>query len=381
MKQRSGFIMQRIENTNYVLPYGQNIADHKRGIELNATGAYLWELLENDMPRDTIKSKYIERFSSEADDRSALEGDIDLFLDSLISWGIIEDDSEAPQPSPCAYLKIASLHLSYCGPKELIADTSLNDFCIEPCDRSDLTIELKWGAPHFTENGTVLLRNSELFVMEREKDYLLLFPSFSKINEVSISKDGGKAIFYCKPPVEEDLKEEFFHTLRHVFLYSAKKRGLHAIHSASILYRGKAWLFSAVSGTGKSTHTNLWNKLYGTEVINGDLNLIALENGKPVVHGIPWCGTSGIYNKKTIPLGGIVLLKRSLSDTVEELSPDKKALLVMQRFISPMWIASQLEESVRFSEDLTKKILVCRLNCTKNDSAAEVMKDRIDREF
>lgn len=380
MKRNPGYLLQRIANTEYLLPYGQHIADHCRGLSLNSTGVYVWELLKNEISRETLTAEYLKHFSSDPGQTEALIADLDLFLDQLISSRMIDDD---PSPCPCfgkahTHLQIGGLTLALHGPKNLATFSYLKEFLVDLTDRVDMNISVTCDDPGFTGNGTILVRNPELWVIDRETDYLLLFPTFSQINEVSVSKDGTAAYFYCAPPITEELGTQFFHALRHVFLYLAQKHGMYAVHSASICYADQAWLFSASSGTGKSTHTNLWNQLYGTELVNGDLNLLSMEDGRPVIHGIPWCGTSEIFNKRTLPLGGIVLLRRGAEDAVEELPPDKQALLVMQRFVSPIWTGAQLESSAKFAEKLSEQILVSRLNCTKNPSAAQTMKAWID---
>ena len=380
MRRKSGYLLQRISDTDYLLPYGQLIADHKRGISMNSTGVYVWNLLENEIPREKLTEEYLCHFCDDPAHKDDIAKDLDMFLDQLIDCRIIEDDA-APLPHadvPDTYLKIGGLVLAVNGPKELISASHLNDFSADPQEHADQNISVIWGYPDHTADGSALLRNNELAVYEREDDYLLIFPTLSQINEVHLSKDGASVSFYCTPPVTEELKTQFFHALRHVFLYLAQRRGMYAIHSASICYRDKAWLFSAVSGTGKSTHTNMWERLYKTAVINGDLNLLAFERGKPVIHGIPWCGTSEIFSRETLPLGGIVMLKQAQIDFIEELTPDKKALFIMQRFISPMWKVEQLKDSVRFADELSRKIHTCRLYCTKNDSAAELIKKWVD---
>lgn len=88
----------------------------------------------------------------------------------------------------------------------------------------------------------------------------------------------------------------------------AQNNDCYLIHSASVEYNGCAWLFSGKSGEGKSTHTKLWNKYYGSALINGDLNMVGFENEEAVVYGIPWCGTSEIYTEKKYKLGGIIFI-------------------------------------------------------------------------
>lgn len=375
--------MQHIGNACYILPYGQNVADHKRGISINDTGEYIWELLKKEISREELQQKYLDQFMIKPEEKGGLIKDLDEFLNQLIRSGFIED-GDKPLPvtgRPCARLGIGGLTLEYYGPKKLIDASFLKEFCIKTRESADMRVFISWDVPGSSVGGNILIETSELIVCEKERHYLLSFPSFSKIRGVELSKDGSAAVFYCTLPCDEELGTEFFHALRQAFLYLAKKHNMYAIHSASLCYQGKAWLFSASAGTGKSTHTNMWKELYDVELLNGDLNLLAIEDGRPVVHGIPWCGTSEIFTKKTVPLGGIMLLKRDAVDTIEELSPDKQALLVMQRFISPVWTAVQFKSSVAYAKKLAGKILVCRLHCTKNNSAAATSKSRIDREL
>lgn len=133
----------------------------------------------------------------------------------------------------------------------------------------------------------------------------------SNIHQVHMSLDGSYVRFYCTPETSESAQENIFHATLALFPGLLHKSiGKFAIHSASILYKEKAGLFSGHSGMGKSTHTQMWHDLLQTPYLNGDLNLLGWESGKIIVYGIPWCGTSGIYTTTDHELGGIVLLGR-----------------------------------------------------------------------
>ena len=113
---------------------------------------------------------------------------------------------------------------------------------------------------------------------------------------------------------------------------------------------------------------------------NGDLNLLGLKEDHIIVYGIPWCGTSGIFTAEAYELGGIVLLGRDLqTDYLEELNPSEKVLRVMQRMISPAWTERQLSENLFFAGEIADRVPVLHLLCTKNASAACVMKNTIDQ--
>ena len=223
-----------------------------------------------------------------------------------------------------------------------------------------------------------------------------MFPSMNQIREAHMTVDGRFVQIYVKGVDKEKTKEELFHAIRHFFLFFAQRQSFFAIHSASILYRDQVWLFSGHSGMGKSTHTNLWKEQFGTEIINGDLNLIGWSNGEqtnigqsvdkpgskrhPIVYGMPWCGTSGIASTKSYPLGGIVLLGRSDNDHFESLTNDQKIVRVMQRMISPVWTEDMLETNLKCAAKLAKEVPIYYLLCTKEPSSAYVMKARIDKE-
>jgi hypothetical protein len=108
------------------------------------------------------------------------------------------------------------------------------------------------------------------------------------------------------------------------------------------------------------------------------LNLLALTPQGAVVHGLPWCGTSRMSTTETYPLGGIVLLGKAGTDQIEALTDDKKALLVMQRLISPSWTAEQLAANLAFTTALTAQVPVCRFPCTKSDSAVDTIREWMD---
>ena len=83
------------------------------------------------------------------------------------------------------------------------------------------------------------------------------------------------------------------------------------LHSSCIEYKGKAYLFSAPSGTGKSTHTHLWLKyLEGCRIINDDKPAIRIIDGVPYAFGTPWSGKTDENVNEGVPIGGICFLGR-----------------------------------------------------------------------
>ena len=104
-----------------------------------------------------------------------------------------------------------------------------------------------------------------------------------------------------------------------IFRMLAEQGGV-VLHSSYVLTKqGEALLFSAPSGTGKSTQAELWRKFAGAKVINGDRALIKAQNGV-TANGIFFSGTSGICENVTAPIRAIVLLRQSFANELKKVS-------------------------------------------------------------
>ncbi|MCC8138549.1 MAG: PqqD family peptide modification chaperone [Clostridiales bacterium] len=291
------------------------------------------------------------------------------------------------------FLRIGGLTLRILGPDSAMPP-EFAPFACAPNDPADQTIEIlpppgpakrvpdenafpdTAQAPHRT--CSILIFHPQLVVQDCEAEYFLHFPQAPQIFAARLKKDGTAARIFCDLPLNEPSVADLFHTIRIIYLYFAQKKGVFALHSASILYQGKAWLFSGQSGTGKSTHAQLWNRLFETPILNGDLNLLTIRDGEPVVRGLPWCGTSGISTAEDYPLGGVILLKQARHNLCLKPGADRQQLLLAQRFISPSWTSDQLLCNLRFAGELSALAPVRILSCTKEDAAAVYLKDMID---
>lgn len=378
MKQTDGFALQSIDNVPYLLPYGQRIAEQRRGLRLNESGVFLWNSLPRAADRDELLTIFSDHYKASPEELPELKRDMNAFLDELCAWGMLEEEKA---PSGARYTLCMggmSVHL-FMPPQLELAQFA--PFATDAQPRPDMTIEvIAENGPGFSSvGGTLLVCTNELCVTEFETEYIIRLPLAAQITECRILKDGTRAKLYVTPPYREPLLSDLFHAIRLVFLFRAQQLGRIAVHSASVYYRGKAWLFAGSSGTGKSTHTNLWKQYCHTPVINGDLNLICLSDGEPAVYGIPWCGTSGIYHTGTLPLGGVVHLAQSSSNVCQELSEEERIRRLLYRVISPSWTRRQMEENLEIVRTIAGHIMNARLLCTKMPDAAQYMKQHIDR--
>lgn len=376
IKLKKGYLLHEIAGTPYLLPYGQNIADFKRSIRLNESGLLLYHTLLQGADESTLLGALISHYHAGDADIPALKEDVAHFLLQLKAANIISPTDDTSSDCADFFFRIGSAVIAYQGPKELLMP-SFFDFSCEKIS-SDLSVCVVPSTPGIHENGEVLVRTDELIICKNKTSFLFLYPTGYGIAEMHVSRDGSRTTLFCPKPYGEDLPEKIFHALRFAYLIRVQQMGVFALHSASILYQGKAWLFSGPSGSGKSTHTALWNHQYNTPYLNGDLNLLGFAGDTPVVYGIPWCGTSGLYTTETIPLGGITFLKQASSDVLMPMTAEEISLRTMQRLISPSWTNDMLLSNLSFVEKLSSSVPFFHLQCTKENSAAAVMKQAID---
>ena len=379
-----------IDGTPYLLPFGQGIADHLRGIRTNESGRLLWEGLCRGEDRPALLRRLCDFYEAGPEEEGILSEDLEGFLNLLKSHGLLkEDDAEKSFPSssafdfPCRFAQVGPLTLALRIP-DAVFDPYFSAFelsrekALSP-ESADLCLEFFPGRPMRYTAGKILARNEEMLIADTVEDYLFLPRQGDYVHELRVSKDASQAFLFGQfRESEKACPEEIFHMIRFAFLMTAQQHDLCVVHSASLLHEGKALLFSGHSGAGKSTHTKLWQEQFHSPLLNGDLNLLGMEKGQPMCYGLPWCGTSEIYTVQNYPLGGVVFLRQAPFNRVSRLSPDQEALSLAQRMITPAWTREQAQKNLELAEILTAKIRVFQLECTKDPEAAEVMRRAIE---
>lgn len=142
------------------------------------------------------------------------------------------------------------------------------------------------------------------------------------------------------------------------------------LHASAILYDGKAYLFVAPSGGGKSTQAKNWEDCYGSEILNGDKVILELGKDRILAHGSPVAGSSKIYKKKEAPLAGIFVIKKSDHNQLTPVKGFHKLLILYNAAVKSMQddkINETLLDELRVIAD---RIPLYHFYCTKGRSAA-----------
>lgn len=143
------------------------------------------------------------------------------------------------------------------------------------------------------------------------------------------------------------------------------------LHSSAVVLEGKAYLFTAPSGTGKSTHTEKWIRLFGATYLNDDKPALRLIDGVWMAYGTPWSGKHDLSDPRGVPLGGIAVVRRAEENSIRPMSPEE-ALPYLMSQTSYRLTAAHMEKLLVLMDDLLRRVPVWELRCRNDDEAAYV---------
>ena len=192
-------------------------------------------------------------------------------------------------------------------------------------------------------------------------------PCFSvRADEAAVKRQSGLS--------EEPVTEEYAEALC-LYREMAERLPLYdraVFHAAAIEYAGKAYLFTAPSGTGKSTHIRLWRELLGerVQIINGDKPILHRTESGVVVCGTPYAGKEGWQTNCAAPLAGICFLRQGTKNSMVCINGQDAFLRLYAQTYRP-----RTEAAVRKSVELVRALSAfpCReLTCDISEEAVGV---------
>ena len=144
-------------------------------------------------------------------------------------------------------------------------------------------------------------------------------------------------------------------------------------HGSVVAVDGKAYLFTAKSGTGKSTHTALWRKVFGDRavMVNDDKPFLRIGDKGVTAYGSPWNGKHGLSTNIAVPLKAICILERGEKNRVREISASETLFMLLQQSNRPM-DRSKMPVYMELLDRLTQSVRFYRMQCNMDPEAATV---------
>jgi hypothetical protein len=144
-------------------------------------------------------------------------------------------------------------------------------------------------------------------------------------------------------------------------------------HGSSLAIDGRGVLFTAKSGTGKSTHTRLWRQEFGDRVrmINDDKPFLHIAEDGITVYGTPWRGKHALGDNVSAPLKAIVKLTRGETNSIAGMNKADAFQLLLRQVYMPEY--KDLVKSVLKTEnEILNSIPFFLLKCNMEKEAAEI---------
>jgi hypothetical protein len=145
------------------------------------------------------------------------------------------------------------------------------------------------------------------------------------------------------------------------------------IHASALMWEGKGLMFTAPSGTGKSTQAELWRKHKNAAVLNDDSPVIRCINEQVVVFGTPWSGSKTIHRNADAPLAAIIVLEQSDITSIRRLTVSESIPKLLPRCLLPYHDPALMDIAIGILERITKIVPVFNLKCGLDEGTVEVV--------
>lgn len=145
------------------------------------------------------------------------------------------------------------------------------------------------------------------------------------------------------------------------------------LHGSTVAVDGKAYLFTAPCGTGKSTHTRLWREVFGDRavMVNDDKPFLQITSEGVLAYGSPWSGKHGLASNICVPLQGICELQRAVENSITRAEPKDLTELLLHQAYQPGDSTLQ-KKTGELIGTLVQAVPLWRLRCNREADAAQV---------
>ena len=143
-------------------------------------------------------------------------------------------------------------------------------------------------------------------------------------------------------------------------------------HGSVVAVDDVGYLFTAKSGTGKSTHTRLWREYFGDRAImvNDDKPLLHIAD-TVTAYGTPYNGKHRLGTNTSVPLKAICILTRSADNHIEPITREQAYTMLLQQVYRPADML-KMAKTLELVDRLAESVKLYRLGCNMDISAAQV---------
>jgi len=153
------------------------------------------------------------------------------------------------------------------------------------------------------------------------------------------------------------------------------------LHSSAVALDNRAYLFSGPCGMGKSTHTRLWQTVFGEDakVFNDDKPALRRLEDRWYAYGTPWCGKDHININMKVPLAGICFLKQAPENKIRRLNSMEALQRILMQTFRKRLNAEELQLLLSHVDKLIREIPIFELENRPEPAAAQLSFETMSR--
>lgn len=180
-------------------------------------------------------------------------------------------------------------------------------------------------------------------------------------------------ILYLQPDTQEIQLSSYMIPLEEIMVY----RNGFVLHSSCIAYQGKAVLFTAPSGTGKTTQAELWEKYAGAEIINGDRCVLQQIDGNWYACGCFYKGSSSYCKSVCLPVAAIIALGQGKENRSFTMTDREKFKIMYRESLVHSWNADYVNRIMDILKACISSVFMISYVCLPQENAVTYMKKKL----
>ena len=287
------------------------------------------------------------------------------------------------------FVKIAGLSLEIKYADATFFEKRLSQYIVSPTPNPDFVLKTKYADSIAQPSGKVLkeIGQVKLIQIGDVRFCRCLYDEAGELlalNEYNM--DYSDVVITLSPKLTQSgyslADFEYYHT---GFAFSDRMltAGGAVLHGSAIALDGQGIVFSANSGTGKSTQSGLWKEYFGEriDIINDDKPAIRFsDNGYPWLYGTPWSGKTALNENRSVPLKAIIFIDRAETNHIEALRTRDSIFRLMSQISRPYYDEDLGVQTMRVINNIVQTVPIYILHCNISVEAVESVYKKLTEE-